>query len=53
MPQPNLIRFQCTACKRYTYWSRKNVRKSEGKLALNKHCRWCRKHTPHKEAKKT
>ncbi len=53
MPQPNLIRFQCAACKRYNYWSRKNLRTSEGKLELKKYCKWCRLHTKHKEAKKT
>jgi len=53
MPQPNLVRLQCTICKRYNYWTHKNVRRSERKLALKKHCAWCKKHTAHKEAKKT
>ncbi|MDP3772453.1 MAG: 50S ribosomal protein L33 [bacterium] len=53
MPQPNLIRLQCTKCKRFNYWTRKNVRRVERKIALSKHCRWCLAHTPHKEAKKT
>lgn len=53
MPQLNLLRLQCTACKRYNYWTRKNMRKVERKLALKKFCKWCRKSTAHKEAKKT
>ncbi len=53
MAQQNLIRFQCSVCKRYNYWSRKNLKKVEKKLELQKYCKWCRKHTLHKEAKKT
>lgn len=53
MPQPNLIRLQCTTCKRYNYWSTKNPKTVEKKLELQKYCKWCRKHTKHKEAKKT
>ena len=53
MPQPNLIRLQCTVCKRYNYWTRKNVRTVERKIELKKYCAWCGKQTKHKEAKKT
>ncbi len=53
MPQPNLIRLQCTICKRFNYWTSKNKKTVERKLELKKYCRWCRKHTLHKEAKKT
>jgi len=53
MAQENLIRFQCNACKRHNYWSRKNLKKVEKKLELKKYCKWCKKHTKHKEAKKT
>ncbi|MBI4708703.1 MAG: 50S ribosomal protein L33 [Candidatus Portnoybacteria bacterium] len=52
MPQPNLIKMQCTVCKRTNYWSSKNKRKVERKIEVKKFCRWCRKHTPHKESKK-
>ncbi|MBI2024309.1 50S ribosomal protein L33 [Candidatus Giovannonibacteria bacterium] len=51
MSQDNLIRFQCTTCKRYNYYSTKNKKKVERKLAFNKFCKWCRKKTPHKETK--
>ena len=52
MPQPNLIKLQCTKCKRTNYWSRKNKRKVERKIELKKFCKWCRKHTVHKETKR-
>ncbi|MEK7630992.1 MAG: 50S ribosomal protein L33 [Patescibacteria group bacterium] len=52
MPQPNLIRLRCSVCKRYNYYTHKNVRKVEKKIETSKHCEWCRKHTKHKESKK-
>ncbi|MFC1595004.1 50S ribosomal protein L33 [Patescibacteria group bacterium] len=52
MPQPNLIKLQCTKCKRINYWSRKNKRKVERKITIKKFCKWCRKHIEHKETKK-
>lgn len=53
MSQDNLVKFQCTVCKRFNYWTRKNKKKlSEHKLDTNKYCKWCKKHTPHKEVKK-
>ncbi|MBI3442276.1 MAG: 50S ribosomal protein L33 [Candidatus Sungbacteria bacterium] len=53
MPQINFIRFQCAKCKRFNYWSRKNIKKVERKLTYSKFCKWCKAHTSHKEAKKT
>jgi len=52
MSQERLIKLQCTKCKRVNYWSRKNKKKVERKIELKKFCKWCKKHTPHKEAKK-
>lgn len=52
MPQKTLIKMQCQTCKRINYWSRKNKKTTEKKLELKKMCRWCRKHTAHKETKK-
>ncbi|MBI2055359.1 MAG: 50S ribosomal protein L33 [Candidatus Sungbacteria bacterium] len=52
MSQDNLIKLSCTVCKRVTYWSRKNKRTTERKIELKKYCQWCRKHTPHREARK-
>jgi len=52
MPQDNLIKFQCGECKRINYYSRKNKKTIQKKLELKKFCKWCKKHTPHKEMKK-
>ena len=52
MSQDHLIKFKCTVCKRDNYFSRKNKKTVEKRLELKKYCRWCRKHTAHKEAKK-
>ncbi len=52
MSQDNLIKFQCAKCNRINYWSRKNKKKIQHKLELKKFCKWCKKHTPHKEVKK-
>src|SRR3989344_4469504 len=49
--QPNLIKLQCTACKRVNYWSRKNKKKVERKIDLAKFCNWCRKKKKKKEKK--
>ena len=45
------VKLQCSVCKRINYY----VKKSKGvedKLALKKFCKFCRKHTLHKEMKK-
>ena len=46
-----LITFQCGTCKRRNYVSTKNKKKTTERLELSKYCRFCRKHTPHKETK--
>ncbi|MBI4119579.1 MAG: 50S ribosomal protein L33 [Parcubacteria group bacterium] len=46
------VRIRCSACKRVNYDLRKNKRKVERKLELIKYCKWCRKQTLHKEARK-
>jgi large subunit ribosomal protein L33 len=46
-----IISMACTECKRRNYSTTKNRRKSSERLELNKFCRACRKHTPHKESK--
>ncbi len=46
----NLVKMKCTSCKRINYYTRRK-KTAEKKLELKKHCKWCRKHTLHKEAK--
>jgi len=41
----------CGECKRRNYSTVKNKRNTTERLELSKYCRWCRKHTPHREAK--
>lgn len=56
----NIITIECTECRtnldkrsngvsRYT--TSKNRRNTTGRLELKKHCRYCNKHTVHKETK--
>ncbi len=52
MSQDKLIKLLCEDCKRINYWTRKNKKKVERKIELKKYCKWCKKHTVHKEGKK-
>ena len=46
-----IITMACTECKRRNYSGTKNKKKTTERLEFNKFCRFCRKHTPHKEQK--
>jgi large subunit ribosomal protein L33 len=46
-----IITLACGDCKRRNYSTTKNRRKTTERLELNKFCRFCRKHTAHKESK--
>ncbi|UCB57128.1 MAG: 50S ribosomal protein L33 [Candidatus Omnitrophota bacterium] len=50
MPQEQII-LACADCKRRNYYSTKNKRNVSGKIELSKFCKFCRKHTVHKETK--
>ena len=41
----------CTDCQRRNYHTSKNKKTVTARLELRKYCRWCRKHTSHKETK--
>ncbi|MBS3919454.1 MAG: 50S ribosomal protein L33 [Deltaproteobacteria bacterium] len=47
----NILNMACTECKRRNYSTTKNKRTTPDKLELKKYCRFCRKHTVHKETK--
>jgi len=47
----DIIQLSCGECKRKNYSTTKNKKKTTGRLELKKYCRFCRKHTPHKETK--
>jgi large subunit ribosomal protein L33 len=46
-----IITLECTECKRRNYSTMKNRRNSPEKLEIKKYCRFCRRHTAHKETK--
>jgi len=46
-----IVTLACTACKRRNYTTKKNKKTTPEKLELSKYCRFCRKHTNHKEIK--
>lgn len=47
-----LVGLICSQCDRQNYVSEKNKINTPTGLKLNKYCRYCRKHTIHKEKKK-
>jgi len=46
-----IIQYQCQECKRKNYSSTKNKKATPDRLEFSKYCKFCRKHTAHKEAK--
>ena len=44
------ITLACTECKQRNYNTMKN-KKNDDRLEMNKYCRFCKKHTLHKETK--
>ncbi len=46
------VKLQCQECKRINYFTRKSKGVIDQKLELKKYCKFCRKHTLHKETKK-
>jgi large subunit ribosomal protein L33 len=51
MSQDNLIKLECSVCKKVNYFSQKNKKTIKNRLELSKHCKQCNKHTTHKETK--
>jgi len=45
------VKLQCQECKRINYFTHKSKESVEEKLELKKFCKWCRRHTLHKETK--
>ncbi len=50
--QEKITKLVCGSCKRTNYHTQKNKKLVERKLEFKKFCKWCRKHTVHKESKK-
>ena len=47
----DIVLLQCGDCKRRNYSSTRNKKTSTSKLERKKYCRFCRRHTVHKETK--
>jgi large subunit ribosomal protein L33 len=45
------ITLACEDCKRRNYQTNKSKRNNPDRVTLRKYCRWCRKHTSHKETR--
>ncbi len=47
----NKITLSCTECKQRNYDTFKNKKNDPERLEMKKYCKFCQKHTVHKEAK--
>ena len=45
------VTLACEECKRRNYQSEKSKRNDPERIELSKFCRWCGRHTPHKETR--
>ena len=45
------VTFACTECKQRNYNTIKNKKNDPDRLEMKKYCRFCKKHTSHKESK--
>lgn len=45
------ITLACEVCKRRNYVTTKNRSSTKDRLELNKYCRFCRRHTLHRETR--
>jgi len=45
------ITLSCTECKQRNYNTMKNKKNTPDRLEMSKYCRFCRKHTVHRETK--
>jgi len=46
-----VVHLGCEVCTRRNYHTTKNKKTTTQKLELKKYCKWCKKHTIHKEMK--
>ena len=45
------VTLACEECKRRNYETNKSRRNTPDRIELRKYCRWCGRHTPHKETR--
>jgi large subunit ribosomal protein L33 len=46
-----IIHLKCQECGRFNYHTTKEKRAHPEKFEVRKYCKWCNKHTAHKESK--
>ena len=46
-----IVTLACTECKRRNYTTTKNKRKHPDRLSFKKYCKFCQKHTIHRETR--
>ena len=47
----NAVTLACTECKSRNYQTNKNKKNDPDRIKFNKYCKFCKKHTLHKETK--
>ncbi|MBI4531799.1 MAG: 50S ribosomal protein L33 [Candidatus Latescibacteria bacterium] len=47
----DIIHLACGVCNRRTYTTTKNRRLHPDRVEQKRYCRFCKKHTPHKESR--
>ncbi|HAQ55739.1 MAG TPA: 50S ribosomal protein L33 [Anaerovibrio sp.] len=47
----NAVTLACTECKSRNYQTNKNKKNDPDRIEFNKYCKFCKKHTLHKETK--
>jgi large subunit ribosomal protein L33 len=45
------VTLACEECKRRNYQTNKSKRNNPDRISLQKYCRWCRRHTGHRETR--
>jgi large subunit ribosomal protein L33 len=45
------VTLACEDCKRRNYQTNKSKRNNPDRITLAKYCRWCRRHTSHRETR--
>ncbi len=52
MANEKLVKMKCVECKNINYYTNRNKKKIKEKLELKKYCKFCQKHTLHKEIRR-
>ena len=45
------VTMACTECKQRIYTTMKNKKNNPDRMEFSKYCKFCKKHTPHRETK--